>query len=103
MDGGVVTDYTETHIKKQIIAYLKIRHIFNYHLRQGLGYYPGLPDRVLHVLGRAIYIEVKTAKGKLSENQKKFRDQCLADGIDYWIIRSVEELDVKLSEFKCEK
>ena len=90
--------YSETDIKKQIADYLKIRGVFNYPIRQGLGCYPGLPDRVMHVLGRVVYLEVKKAKGTLSDNQKKFRDQCLADGIDYWVIRSVEELDEKLSE-----
>lgn len=90
--------YSETQIKEQIIGYLKIRGIFNYHNLQGVGSYPGLPDRVMHVLGRVVYLEVKTAKGTLSDNQKKFQEQCLADGIDYWVVRSVEDLDEKLSE-----
>ena len=101
-----MTDYSETQIKKQIIGYLKLRGIFNYYLRQGLGCYPGLPDRVMHLLGsthvrgRVVYLEVKTKTGKLSAHQEIFRHQCLADGIDYWVVRSVEELDENLSEIR---
>jgi len=44
-----------------------------------------------------VYLEVKTAKGTLSDNQKKFQAQCLTDGIPYWVIRSVEDLDKLLA------
>ena len=92
-------NYSEADIKNQCRDYLRYRGIFFYHNLQGLGCYPGLPDMVMHYpcgeLPREIkvaYLEFKTAKGKLSANQEVFQTQCKRDGIDYWIIRSLEDL-----------
>ena len=89
---------TETHVKSQIKDYLNIRHIFNYHLLQGLGAYKGVPDRVLHYQGRVIYLEIKKPGGKMSEAQLEFQNQCMADGIDYWCVSSTEALEELLEE-----
>jgi hypothetical protein len=87
--GGKIT---ETHIKQQIRDYLNRRGIFNYHNLQSMGSYKGVPDRTMHLKGQVVYIEVKKPGGELSENQKTFQAQCLADGIEYWVVYSVEEL-----------
>ena len=82
----------EVNIKEQVRDLLKAYGIFNYPITQGIATYPGLPDRVLHYRGVAIYLEIKRPGGKLSEAQKRFQVQCLADGINYWVIDDVEEL-----------
>ena len=86
----------ETHIKSQIKDYLAIKNIFNYPVLQGMGAYKGIPDRILHYRGRVIYLEVKTQTGKLSPAQEEFCWQCANDGIDYWVVRSIEDLETHL-------
>ena len=96
---------SETQIKGQIKDYLAICHIFSFPLTQGLGSYPGLPDRVMHIerhfphepTSRVVYIEVKTPNGKLSPVQEAFQEQCVKDRIDYWVVHDVDEL-IKLLE-----
>ena len=97
---------TETDLKRTIKDYLAIRGIFSYPLTQGLGSYPGLPDRVMHIerhfphepTSRVVYIEVKRPKGKLSLAQEAFQEQCVGDRIDYWVIHDVDELITLLEE-----
>jgi len=84
---------TETHIKGAVKDYLAAHNIFNYHVLQGMGAYKGVPDRIAHFKGRVVYLEIKTPTGKLSEHQLAFQQQCLEDGIDYWVIRSIEDLE----------
>ena len=88
---------TETMLKQQVKDFLAIKGIFGFPLTQGLASYKGLPDRIIHYKGKVIYLELKTQTGKLSRFQGSFQKQCARDGIDYWVIRSVEELEEKLS------
>uniref|UniRef100_A0A6M3LK80 Putative VRR-NUC domain-containing protein n=1 Tax=viral metagenome TaxID=1070528 RepID=A0A6M3LK80_9ZZZZ len=83
---------SETDIKRQVIEYLNIHHIFNYGLLQGIGSYRGAPDRVLFFKGEVIFLELKTEKGKLSQYQEEFQRQCANDGIKYYVVRSLEDL-----------
>jgi hypothetical protein len=86
----------ETDIKRQIKSYLKQLGVFYWHNLQGLGCYPGLPD-IMGVYDKDIYagkvfaIEVKTEKGKLSENQIEFKYQWEKPGLDYCIAHSFDE------------
>lgn len=53
----------------------------------------GVPDIiVIDNTGHAIFLEVKSAKGVLSKEQKIFRDKCKEKGAEYYLIRSVDEL-----------
>ena len=89
---------TETDIKRQVKDYLKLKGVFHYHNLQGLGCYPGLPDMCLHLKDRVVYLEIKTPKGKLSMAQQLFKWQCEVDGIQYWVVRSVEDLEEKIND-----
>ena len=82
----------ETDLKATVKSYLDIKGIFNYGILQGLGAYKGLPDRVAHINGKVIYLEIKKPKGKLSPYQEAFMLQCTHDGIDYIVIRSLDDL-----------
>ena len=82
----------ETDLKLVVKQYLDIKGIFNYHLLQGLGAYKGLPDRVAHINGKVVYLEIKKLKGKLSPHQKVFFEQCMIDDVDYAVIRSLDAL-----------
>lgn len=83
---------TERDLKLQIKEYLAIKGIFNFPLVQGLGAYRGAPDRIMHLNGKAVYLEIKLPKGKMSDHQLAFQKQCESDGIDYRIIKSIEDL-----------
>ena len=82
----------ETIIKHQIKDYLALKGIFNYHLLAGMGAYKGCPDRVMHYKNKVVYLEIKKQKGKLSENQIIFQEQCKKDKVDYLVIRNLDEL-----------
>lgn len=90
-------NYSEKDIRNQCKDYLMIRGIFCYHNLQGLGCFPGLSDMCIFYNGVVIMLEFKTEKGKLSVWQERFQVQCLRDGIDYWIIRSLEDLIGRLA------
>lgn len=54
---------------------------------------PGFPDLhgYLKIYGIALYIEVKTPKGKLSDDQRDFLDLAQANGACVGVARSVRE------------
>jgi len=91
-DSMATTMTVETSLKSVVKEYLDLKGIFHYSLLQGLGCYPGLSDIVMHFHG-VHYLEVKTAKGKLSPNQLKFQAQCEMDKIPYSVIRRLEDIE----------
>jgi len=88
----------ENAIKDGVKKILAMNGIFNYHILQGIGSYRGVPDRVLHYRGKVIYLEIKKPGRALSPKQVEFMEQCAADGVDYWVIKDVQDLIVKLKE-----
>ncbi len=82
----------ETAIKEQVKDYLAFKGIFNYYILAGTATYKGLPDRVMHFKGRIVYLEIKSAKGVLSEAEREFQSQCEYDEVDYLVIRKIEDL-----------
>lgn len=64
----------ETAEKHAIKDYLAVIGAFNWPITQGLGCYPGLPDRFCLQNGRIYAIEVKAGKKYIqSEHQKQFQ------------------------------
>ena len=57
-----------------------------------MGLINGVPDFVFISKNKALFIELKTEKGRLSESQIYFRDWCTDEQIDYYVARSVEEV-----------
>ena len=55
----------------------------------GMGVHPGFADLVVVAEGRVAFLEVKTAKGRLSEDQQAFRDIIRAQGLPYAVVRSI--------------
>lgn len=84
---------SENMIKAQIKDFLTLKHIFNFPLLQALGAYRGVPDRIIHYQNKVIYLEIKKPDGKMSQYQQEFQRQCNEDGIDYWVVSSIEELE----------
>ena len=87
---------TETSLKNTCRDLLDVMGIFNKPILQGMGAAKGIPDRFAFINHKVVWIEFKTAKGKLSEHQLAFKEQCLKDKIAYWVIRDVAELEQKL-------
>ena len=87
---------SEAEVKAQVKEYLDARRIFHYPIAAGAFSKKGLPDRAIHYRGKVIYVECKATDGVLRPAQKEFHAQCEADGIDYWVIRDVEDLHARL-------
>ena len=83
---------SESEITKQIRDYLKIRQIFHWKVMQGLGATPGIADILGIYKGKPLAIEVKTAKGKPSENQLAFLARFRTEGGIAFIARSVDDV-----------
>ena len=83
---------TETDIRRQVRDYLRIRGWFVFHILQGLGCYLGITDLIAARDGRVIFIELKTARGRQSQHQKKFQADLEAHGGEYVLCRGVDDL-----------
>jgi hypothetical protein len=57
-----------------------------------MGMVPGTTDLVIIHRGRSYLVEVKTARGQQSENQKLFAEWARGAGARYVIVRSIEEM-----------
>jgi hypothetical protein len=49
---------------------------------------PGLPDLLVMGMGRVLWVECKSARGRLSDAQALFRDVCAEVGIEHQVWRS---------------
>ncbi len=86
----------ESDITKQIRDYLKIRQVFHWKQIQGLGSAKGVSDILGIYKGKPLAIEVKTSKGKLSENQIYFLQNFKREGGIAFVARSVEDVEKNL-------
>ena len=46
----------------------------------------------------SVWLEVKTAKGRVSENQKLFSDTVTAAGGFYYVVRSIDDVEAALRD-----
>ena len=83
---------SETDIKQQIKAYLRYRGWFVFHILQGVGAYKGISDLIALRQGRVLFIEVKTPRGKQSEEQIMFENAIRSSGGEYILARSVTDV-----------
>lgn len=83
----------ETMLTHSIRNLLKTCGIFHYKNHGGLGSAPGLPD-ITGCLsdGRGFWIEVKTEKGRLSDNQVRFISNIQAAGGIAFVAKSIEDV-----------
>ena len=83
---------SEKEITASIRAFLKAHGIFHWKVWQGLGSHKGVSD-IIGIYERQFFAcEVKTIKGKLNDNQRKFLNQVvLAGGIGF-VARSIDDV-----------
>ncbi len=97
---------TEDYIQKGIVKYLRNRGYIvfstpneasgnnlkrlNHFISMGL--MPGVADLTVWFPWNITYLEVKTKKGRQSDNQKHFEQLCKRYGYDYFVVRSIEDV-----------
>ena len=59
---------------------------------KNMGYVKGQPDLVAVMNGKVVFIELKTDKGRQSKEQKEVEQEIKKRGVDYIVIRSLEDL-----------
>ena len=89
----------ENAITQQIRSYLRVKRIPHYKAWQGLGSEKGVSD-IVGVLpgGRALFIEVKGQKGKLSPYQERFLETMKAAGAKAFVARSSKDVEEELAK-----
>jgi hypothetical protein len=94
----------ETEIQAAICDYLAAKRVFfwrqnnvpvfaNGHFRALPKHTPrGIPDIIAVKDGRAIFLEVKTTKGRLSDDQAEFFRLATLAGAAYHVVRSIDDV-----------
>ncbi|PNX49871.1 MAG: hypothetical protein BV457_00090 [Thermoplasmata archaeon M9B1D] len=97
----------ELNIQSSIIQYLRYKGIKVFSIPNGAnfpnhytrylmscsGLTSGVADlEVLLPNGKAIFLEVKTEKGRQSKTQKEFEEEVKKLGFDYYIVRSIDDV-----------
>lgn len=93
---------TEKNTQKSILEYLTAKRIFHFRQNSGAfktesgGFYRmgavGCPDIICVVGGQFIGIEVKDIKGRLNENQVRFKEDLERAGGIYIVARSIDDI-----------
>lgn len=83
----------ESDIQAQIRDYLRWTGWFCIKIHQSLGSYRGIADLYAIRDGKHVWIEVKTARGKQSEYQKRFQRDIEAAGGEYILARGIEDVE----------
>lgn len=96
---------TEIQIQSAIIDYLTLKkHFFTrinnipvYDPRKKVfrkmpkGCMKGVPDILVMWNGTPVWLEVKD-KGRQSPEQKEFQRKCEEQGVEYWVVKSVDDV-----------
>jgi Holliday junction resolvase-like predicted endonuclease len=82
----------ETVIRKAVRDYLRFKGFAVFTVLQGLGAHRGISDLIVVRKEVTAFVEIKTATGKLSEWQEKFKFDVESHGGAYVVIRSVDEI-----------
>lgn len=64
-----------------------------------MGVLPGVSDLIIGHRGKMYCLEVKNEKGRQSERQKFFEAWCAECGVEYRVVRSVDDVHEALKEW----
>ena len=87
-----MTPQPESAILRAVRQHLRLQGFFTIRNVAGIGTHPGLSDLMAVRDGVTIFIEVKTATGKLSKPQERFCRAVTAHGATYLLVRSVDDM-----------
>lgn len=82
----------ETAVKRAVRAHLRGQGFFVFPLTAGMGSHPGISDLCAVREGAVLWIECKSASGRLSPTQEQFRADIESHGGIYVVARSVDDL-----------
>ena len=60
---------------------------------KGMGYTKGQSDLIVGKNGKFWALELKTATGRQSPEQREFQAKCQENGLDYRVIRGIQEIE----------
>lgn len=63
---------------------------------RAMGVKPGVPDIIVAGPGRLIFIELKSATGRLSLEQREFKVWAEASGWAFYVCRNVDDVEIAL-------
>jgi len=87
------TENSESNIQTYIKKYLKDNGWFCFKIhQQGKFCYRGITDLITMKNGVTVFIEVKAKKGKLSQDQEKFRDDIVSYGGNHLVAKSLGDV-----------
>ena len=105
--------HPEHDIQTDIIQYLRLNRIFVFSVPNGglrnlktaaflkkEGATAGVSDLIVLLRGEAIFVEVKTAKGRQTPEQKKFQEAVELLGFRYLLWRSLDDAIKFVGELK---
>mgnify|MGYP005822579349 CR=1 FL=1 len=116
--SGVVKE-TEAHIQKAIMQWGGYKRILMHRInvigtplhKDGLTVYrpstnKGMADihatLLVEGIPVSVWLEVKTKRGKLSANQKAFQESVEAAGGFYYVVRSIDDVDLAIQQTRLE-
>jgi len=95
---------SESRIQQEIVRYFRNNYCLKHHEPRSMilsipneekpryvktGLLPGAADLLVVIEGKAIFVEVKTPKGKQGPKQATFEKQCEQVGAPYFLVRSL--------------
>ncbi len=108
---------TEDHIHRSVLKFLRAvlpTHWVVYHTpnggsrhpieaanMKGLGVIAGVPDLTIIGDGKTYFMEVKSKSGRLQPSQKMFFGKLDKNGIEYAVVRSIDDAAACLQAWGC--
>ena len=108
----------ESKIQCEIVQYLQLMKVFFFSVPneaggkdavirmsqlKSMGLRSGVADLVVLLpKGKTIFLEVKNEKGKQSNMQKKFEEKVNSLGFEYYIVRSVEDVQKIIKQMEAQ-
>lgn len=97
----------EADVQRRVLEYLTYKRHFFWRVNNVGMYDPvkkiyrrmpkyskrGAPDIILIIGGQFIGLECKGARGKLSEDQEKFKQECESAGGIYKVVKGIQDLE----------
>ena len=110
---------TEAQIQKSILQWAAAKRILMHRInvivtplhKDGLTVYrpptnKGMADihatLIVEGIPVSVWLEVKTKKGKLSANQKAFQESIEAAGGFYYVVRSIDDVDLAIQQTRLD-
>lgn len=104
----------ELNIQSKIVNYLRMEGVLCFHVPNGTnvsnvrtrsllkrsGLMSGVSDLIIVLKNRVVFVEVKTKKGRQSENQEFFQNQVQTLGFEYYIWRDLQQAIDFIEEIK---